>query len=139
MVEVSVTRDTDVPADTLYARVADFGNVSWMKGVAKCEVTGDGPGMVRNIFVSPEAPPVVEKLTARDDAAKRIEYSIPEGNPLPIENYAAYVVVSESGAGSRIEWGCTGDAKGIDDAAAKTAVEGMYGVLIGWVVEGTSA
>jgi hypothetical protein len=136
MIEVLVSRDCDLSAEVAYELLADFGNTSWMKGVAKTEVDGDGVGMVRNIYVDPAGAAVVEKLTARDDAAHRIDYEITENNPLPVENYQAWIEIAASGAGCRIDWCSTFEAKGVDEATAKTSVEGMYGVLIDWLLGG---
>ena len=58
MIEVSVSKNSDSDADLVYELLADFGNTSWMKGVAKTEVDGDGVGMVRNVYTTPDASPV---------------------------------------------------------------------------------
>jgi hypothetical protein len=136
MIEVLVRRDCDLSAEVVYELLADFGNTSWMKGVAKTEVDGDGVGMVRNIYPDPNASPVREMMTERDDLARKVAYTITEGNPLPVDDYSAYVRVSESGTGCQIEWAGSFAAKGADEATAKQAVEGMYGVLIDWLIEG---
>lgn len=139
MLEISVTRDSDLSAEAVYELLADFGNCSWMKGVTKTEVEGDGVGMVRMIYAGPaENPPVHEKLTERDDLKRMVAYTIPENNPLPVDNYSANVVVTEVGNGCQIEWNGSFEAKGVDDETAKTTVEGMYGVLIDWVLEGVA-
>ena len=138
MIEVLVSKNSDSDADLVYGLLADFGNTSWMKGVAKTEVDGDGVGMVRNIYTTPDASPVREKLLARDDLARKVSYTITEGNPLPVDNYNASVSVSEYGTGCRIEWTGSFEAKGVDDATAKTTVEGIYGVLLDWVIEGAA-
>ena len=136
MIEILVTRELELSAEKVYGAIADFGNVGWMKGVAKVEVDGDGVGMVRNIFVSDEAPPVREQMILRDDEAMQIGYIIREGNPLPVDKYNASVAVVPTENGCRIEWAGSFEAKGTDDATAKTTVEGMYGVLIDWLVAG---
>ena len=46
MAEVGV----NVSAEALYEFLADFGSVSWMQGVTKVEVEGQGPGMARSIY-----------------------------------------------------------------------------------------
>ena len=52
----------------------------------------------------------------------------------------SHMTVVDLGNGrSRLDWGCTAVARGVEEAAAKTAVEGMYGVLIDWLVEGAGA
>jgi hypothetical protein len=135
MIEVLVSRDCDFSAEIVYELLADFGNTSWMKGVAKTEVDGDGVGMVRNIYPDPNAPPVREMMTERDDLARKVAYTITEGNPLPVDDYNAFVRVTNAGSGCRIEWAGSFEAKGVDEATAKQTVEGMYGVLIDWVIE----
>ena len=97
MLEITVGRDSDLSAEVVYELLADFGNTSWMNGVAKTEVEGDGVGMVRNIFTAPDAAPVREMLTERDDLKRKIAYTIPENNPMPVDNYSSYVVVTEVG------------------------------------------
>ncbi len=141
MIEVKISQDVGSSFEKVWGLVADFGNTSWMQGVSKTEVTGEGPGMVRAIHVGPDAPPVLEKMTAIDRDRHRVDYTITQGNPLPVENYNAWIVVSRNSDGSaHIDWCSTFDAKkGVDDATAKTSVEGMYGVLIGWVNAGAEA
>ena len=138
MVEVKVSREIDHSLEEVWGALADFGSVGWMQGVAKCVVEGEGVGMVRNIYVDPAGSPVREKLTALDAAAHRLEYEIGESNPLPVDNYKAWVAVEATQSGCRIDWGSTSDARGVDDATAKASLEGMYGVLIDWLVGGLS-
>ena len=123
MLHVSVTRDSDLPAENVYEVLADFGNVSWMKGVAKCEVEGDGVGMIRYIYASPDGPAVHEKMTARDDLARKVSYVIEEGIPFPVGDYAAYAQVTEVGNGCQIEWAGQFTAnEGTDDETAKQTI-----------------
>ena len=138
MVEVKVSREIDHSLEEVWGALADFGSVGWMQGVAKCVVEGEGVGMVRNIYVDPAGSPVREKLTALDATAHRLEYEIGESNPLPVDNYKAWVAVVATQSGCRIDWGSTSDARGVDDATAKATLEGMYGVLIDWLVGGLS-
>ena len=42
--------DVNASANALYEFLADFGSVSWMQGVTKVEVEGQGPGMIRSIY-----------------------------------------------------------------------------------------
>lgn len=133
MIDVLAKGEVAAPADRLWKLVAEFGDVSWMNGVSRCELDGDGVGMVRSLFVG-DGPPVREQLEFRDEAERRIGYTITEGNPLPVKDYHATVQVFADGPEcSRLEWGCRFEASGVSEAEARTAVEGMYGVLIGWV------
>ncbi len=134
MIEILVQGEVEASADALWAIVADFGTVDWMMGVNKVELEGEGPGMVRLIYALPDAPPVREQLESVDEEARCLRYCIPEGNPLPVDDYHSHMTVVDLGAGrSRLDWGCTAVARGIEEAAAKAAVEQMYGVLLSWV------
>jgi len=133
--EVLVSQEIEAPADRLWAVVADFGNVAWMKGVSRCEVDGDGAGMVRSIFAG-DGPPINERLEFVDETGRRLGYEIPENVPLPVDDYhAEMVVVDLGGSRSRLEWSCTAVPKGVGEDEARKSVEAMYGVLISWVKE----
>jgi hypothetical protein len=134
MLEVTVSAEVDAPADRLWAIVADFGNVDWMQGVSHCEVKGAGPGMVRGIFVSQDGPALNEVLEFVDSEARRIGYTIPENVPMPVTDYHSEMAVIDLGDGrSRLDWTCRAEPDGVEADVAKSAVEGMYGVLVGWV------
>jgi len=133
MVEVRVEGEIAVTADRVWKIVQDFGDVSWIKGVTRVETKGQGVGMERLIYAG-DAPAVREVLESCDPAAKRIGYTIPEGNPLPVKNYHATVTVGDAGAGkTRLQWACRCEPNGVSEEQAEGALKGMYGVLIDWV------
>ena len=128
-----------VPAARLYARLADFGRVDWMRGVTKVELRGQGVGMQRLIYAGGDRA-VVEVLESLDPAARRVGYTITENNPLPVADYHATCTAVELGGGrSRLDWACRFVPRGADEPAAVAAVEGMYRVLIGWVKDALEA
>lgn len=135
MARALATAEIEVPVDALYALLADFGDVGWMKGVTKVEVQGEGPGMTRFIYAGgPEA--VVEVLESLDPDARRVGYTITKNNPLPVADYHATCTAVELGpARCRLEWACDFMPQGAEEPAAVAAVQGMYGVLISWVKE----
>ena len=133
MIEVLVKADIAATPERLWSLVKDFGEVSWMNGVSRVGIDGEGVGMVRRIYVG-DAPPVREVLESCDEEAKQIGYTITEGNPLPVKDYHATVTVVEAGPGtSQLEWRGRFNAKGVDDEQAEAALRGMYGVLISWL------
>jgi carbon monoxide dehydrogenase subunit G len=132
MVEVSVEREFEFGAEAVWAVFADFGNVSWVPGVEKVELEGEGIGMIRHLTV-PVFPPLHERLDALSHEAKVLEYSIPSVEYLEVENYRARAQVMESGSGRcRVRMTCQAEATGLEaDAAAKT--EAFYGAMLGWI------
>jgi carbon monoxide dehydrogenase subunit G len=132
MIEVSVEREFEFDAETVWGVFADFGNVSWVPGVEKVEVEGEGIGMIRHLTV-PVFPPLHERLESLDHDAKVLEYSIPSVEYIEVKNYRARAEVTESGSGRcRVRMTCTAEATGLDeDAAAKT--EAFYGAMLGWI------
>ena len=138
MIQVSVSGEISAPVDALWKVISDFGEVGWMMGIDRVEVTGEGVGMVRAIYAGGGDTPVLEELESLNEDAKRLGYTIPENNPMPATNYHATMTAVDLGGGkSRLDWAATFDpAPGMEKAAAKASVEGMYGVLISWVKAG---
>jgi hypothetical protein len=128
-----VSGEIEAPVDALWKVLADFGEVSWMQGITKVEVSGEGVGMTRRIFAGGDAS-INEVLESIDEGKRQIGYAIPENVPMPVTDYHATCTAVDLGDGrSRLDWACAYEPDGVDEATAKANVEGMYGVLISWV------
>ena len=135
MLTICVQRTLDFPADTVWAVLADFGNIGWAAGDNKVEVIGEGIGTIRRIIVEGLEEPIDEVLDALDADAKRLAYSIPRGMPFPVENYAANATVQANGdTQCEVTWRGQFTAKPeIADEDAKTLMESTYRQLIDWL------
>lgn len=130
---LSVSKSVTIAAsaDAVWAKVKDFNALGgWHPAIAKSEIvegTNNTVGAVRVLTLNgnPTPPPIKEKLTALDDAGKTFSYEILEG-PLPVSGYASTLTVAAAGDGSTVTWSSTFKAAGADDAAATTAIEGVY-------------
>jgi len=101
--------------DEVWALVGRFEGLSeWMPGVDSCEMDGD----IRKLSVM--GMEIHEQLKERDEAARRISYSIVQ-SPMAMEHHLATISVIAEGDGSRLEWAY--DVRPDDMAAA---VGGMY-------------
>ncbi len=115
-------------AADVWSLVSDFGNTSWVPGVSKSELIGEGVGAYRLVYAG-EAPPLKETLEALDPSARTLSYTIGAGNPLPVSSYRATVKVVDLGEGkSRLDWSSTFVPVGADVDAALASVEGLYSV-----------
>ena len=131
MAKARVKQEIAAPADAVWKLVADFGNVSWFPG-ATAKLEGKGPGMLR-IFTGPKGE-IRERLESVDEAKRTLVYTIPQGVPFPVKNYRATMLVTEAGKGAcSLEWTCSCDPDGATEAEAVGAIEGMYGMMIGWM------
>jgi hypothetical protein len=133
-----VTRELDVPADALWRLVASFGDTSWMPSGAQVTVLGSGPGMERRIAAGPNKV-IRERLEFVDAASRTLVYTIPENVPFPVKDYRATMRVRAKGTGSELDWSVTFEPVGASAADAAKAIEGMYGVMVGWIVERVKA
>lgn len=133
MGQVSVKKAIDASADRVWELVADFGNISWMPAGTTAEVEGRGEGMARVIGAGDQK--IREVLQSLDADRRTLVYTIPENVPFPVTDYRATMVVTESGEGSELEWSCSFQPDGVDEAQASAQIEGMYGVMIGWIAD----
>ena len=157
MATARVTRTLDVPATTLWKLVSSFGDTSWMPGGAQVTLHGSGPGMERRIQAGPDKV-IRERLESVDERGRTLVYTIPENVPFPVKDYRATMRVREKGAAragsardelasdvprsepqaseassSELDWSVSFEPVGASEAEAAKAIEGMYGVMIGWI------
>jgi hypothetical protein len=132
MATARVTRTLDVPAAALWKLVAAFGDTSWMPAGAQVNVVGSGPGMERRIAAG-EGKVIRERLESLDEKSRTLVYTIPEGVPFPVKDYRATMRVRGEGAKSELDWSASFEPAGAAEADGRNAIEGMYGVMIGWI------
>jgi hypothetical protein len=132
MATARVTRALEVPADALWKLVAAFGDTSWMPGGTKVTLHGSGPGMERRIQAGPDKV-IRERLEFADAASRTLVYTIPANVPFPVKDYRASMRVREKGAGSELDWSASFEPVGASEDEARKAIEGMYGLMIGWI------
>jgi carbon monoxide dehydrogenase subunit G len=87
----------DRPADDVWARVGNFGELTWMPGVETCELDGDD--RILGMF----GMRIVERQFARDDEARTLTYGIVDGDMKP-EVHRATITVMPAGSGSFVTW-----------------------------------
>jgi hypothetical protein len=122
MAEVREEGELGVSAEEAWKVVGDF--IGLIEGMGlPVEVEGEGIGQTRKISMGPA--PIIERLEERDEAAKKIVYSIVEG-PLPVSSYVSTMQLRDAGEGrSKLTWSSTFEPVG-DEAAAKQIVSGIY-------------
>jgi hypothetical protein len=131
MSEYRTEGDFEIPANTLWAVVSDFGDVSWLPGDPDFESEGEGVGMIRTIR-TPPLPTVREQLDAIDEAGCAIHYRVIDGMPLPISDYEATMKVVDLGEGrSRLKWSSTWEPDGVTEEQAREAITAMYTGVLG--------
>ena len=131
MAQINVTRTLDTSTDTLWQLVRAFDVVPWIPGGEDAEIQGEGVGQLR-IFGGPEGK-VYERLEARDDDARSLTYTIPEGIPFPVTGYRSTMVVSDDGGRGQLSWTCEFEPAGATEEEAGKGVEQMYTVMMGWI------
>lgn len=118
MAEVHEQGELGAGVDEVWKVVGDFGGFLASLGIP-CEVSGDGVGATRTISMGPA--PTVERLEELDEDAKRLAYSIVEGE-FPFTGYLSTMQLSPAGDGrTLIEWSSTftpNEGTSDDDAAA---------------------
>jgi hypothetical protein len=133
MVEVRFEHEFEYRAEKLWAVIADFGDVSWVPGVEKVELEGEGVGMVRHLTV-PVFPQLHERLEAIDHATMTLDYSIPAVEYLCVKNYRARAQVEAlAGERCRVVWSGVAEAEGAEEAEAAVKTEAFYAAIMDWI------
>lgn len=129
----TVTKRVAAPPDAVWAVLADFGNVDWIPGPSDVRVEGEGPGMRRFIAASTEKP-VIETLIWIKPNERKLSYEI-ANNPMPVSRFVAVNTVLQSADAAEesvVVWDIDYEPIG-DDAAARGAMESVYGLMAGWL------
>jgi hypothetical protein len=87
----------DRPADDVWAKVGNFGELTWMPGIETCELDGD------DRIIGTFGMRVVERQLSRDDEARTLTYGIVDGDMKP-EVHRATITVMPAGSGSFVTW-----------------------------------
>ena len=141
MPTIIVSKQVTVSPDALWAVLADFGDVAWIPGAPAVEVDGDGAGMQRRIQGG-DGQPIVETLLWIKPDDRALSYEI-TNNPLPVTKFVAVVTVTlangaDPGAGAAVTWNVEYESDG-DDAAARDAIEGVYGMMADWLQDAATS
>ncbi len=137
--KVELSIDIAAPADKVWARVANFHDMSWLPLVARTEGEGGNEvGANRLLVLKAEGEPTIAEQLTRY-SAERMSYSYKitrvDVKVLPVTNYTSHLTVSADGDGkSRVEWrgafyrGFPNNdpPPELNDAAAIAAVTGVY-------------
>ena len=141
MPHLVITKHIDAIPATVWAIVAEFGDVDWIPVAGLVEVEGEGIGMRRLIHGSGSTP-VAETLTSLKPDRMELGYSIAD-NPLPVDRFDAVVSVRPAGdSASTVTWDVDYDPTGTseaDQAAAHEAIEAVYEMMAGWLADASSA
>jgi len=104
--KVRVTHQMATSADALWKILGDFADLSWVPAVPRHEFVGTGVGMLRYMYLD-DTYAIVERMDAIDNERRIITYSIPENNPLPVNDYVATMTVHDRGPDRcELEWSC---------------------------------
>jgi hypothetical protein len=93
-VKSSFTFPVACGADALWAVVGNWGDVSWVHGATKAEVTGPDR---RTVFFD-DGTHIDERMWSRDDAKRTLVYE-PLGSPMPVRMYLGTLTLEETGPG----------------------------------------
>jgi hypothetical protein len=133
MVEVSIERELEFGAETVWALIADFGDLRWVPGIEKIELEGEGVGMIRHLSV-PVFPQLHERLETLDHDNRVLEYSIPAVAYIQVKNYRARAQVTGlEGDRCRVRWSCRAEADGDDEGEVAAKVGAFYESMLTWI------
>lgn len=133
MVEVSIEREFEVSAEKLWAILADFADISWIPGIEKVEVEGEGVGMIRHV-TAPGLPQLHERMDAIDHEKMILDYSVPEVAFIRAKNYTARAqVFALEDKRCRLHWSCRAEPDDVTEAESTAKTEVFYEMIMNWI------
>lgn len=130
------TIEVNAPADKVWAKIGNFGDMSWHPVIAKTAITSgkaDEAGATR-VLTTQDGGAINEVLINYDAAGMTLKYEITE-SVLPVREFGGTLKVEAAGEGkSIVTWRsmfkrkdpANPGAKGQDDEAAKAAINGIF-------------
>ncbi len=102
------TIEIDAPPAKVWAIIGNFGDLSWLPGVAKTEGTGGvTPDQGKRKITLANGGVIEETLTKYDDAGQSLSYKIDQVDVkiFPVNNYSSTISVKAGEGGkSTVEW-----------------------------------
>ncbi|MCJ2141027.1 SRPBCC family protein [Methylobacterium sp. E-066] len=124
---LEVTRSADIaaPPAKVWQTIGEFCGIGdWHPAIEKC-VLSDKDGLKVRTLSLKGGGTLKEEQVSRDDKVMSYTYTILEG-PLPVADYKSTLAVAPEGAGSKVTWSGTFNAKGAPDTVALDAIQGIY-------------
>lgn len=116
-------------AETVWQRIQDFSDLSWLPGVTGCNVTGHGVGAIRTVSTK-DGGTVKEELVTFDAAQRMFGYHILQAPGVREEtDYQATVAVVATDSGCKVIWQASfngGSAPPDNVETARQGAEQMY-------------
>ncbi|WP_037457417.1 SRPBCC family protein [Skermanella stibiiresistens] len=113
------------PPAAVWSKIGDFcGIAQWHPAVESCALSAKDGATLRTLALKGGGA-ILEKLEARDDAARSYSYSI-ISSPLPVRDYQSVISVVPTGSGSAVVWTGKFNARDASDADALKTIEGIY-------------
>ena len=127
-----VERKLDLPRSKVFAAFYDFGGVDKLlpEMIGSCDCIGAGVGALRTIKMADGSGTVVERMEIAHEESV-FAYTITANDALPMENYCATVMLSDTGdGGTNVSYGSNWDPKGIEEDEMRTMLEDLYGAIL---------
>jgi hypothetical protein len=127
---VSVTGILNTPADTVWARVGDFGSLhTYQPGIVNCTIDGEGVGAVRTLHLA-DGRQLRERLEQLDTVAHSMMFTFADTDT-PYQEYHCTIHVQDLGDGrSEITWSSVCEPQMLEEEARRP-LEGAYRAALG--------
>lgn len=134
-IRLKETIEINAPIEKVWAKIGNFGDMSWHPGIEKTVITNGKVSEVgaTRVLTLKDGGFVNETLTSLDAQGTNFKYEITE-SVLPVREYGATIKLKSSGDGkTTVTWSAmfkrkdpaNPGAKGQDDEAAKAAITGV--------------
>lgn len=128
-----VERNLSTPRADVFAALHDFGGIDKLLPDAfdSVECIGEGVGAVRTLKMAGDSGTIIERMEIAHEQSI-FGYSITFNDAMPMENYCATVILSDTGnGGTAVSYGSNWDPKGISEDEMRGNLEDLYNAILG--------
>ncbi|OEC32677.1 Polyketide cyclase / dehydrase and lipid transport [Pseudomonas cuatrocienegasensis] len=129
MLEFSYRETLEASAQKTWHAMRDFAAIARAGLAERVEMVGEGVGSCRHLQM-PGGLVLVERLEARDDAARTLTYAMTEPGPMPLAHYQATLQVSGDEQTCQVLFSATYEPRAISEEKATRMLSNVYRALI---------
>lgn len=119
-----------VPAAQAWQILRNFGDLSWVDGIAEIELEGNGIGMLRKVRLEGSDDWIPERLVSMDDAAMHYRYILEGDGYGGLTDYCAEARLERTDDGCALSWHSSATIEASEVNGLQQVIDGVAAGIV---------